>query len=87
MTTPSLVERLDAPPVPETIADTGLLPETVTGLLLKMLYVQGARSGQQLVEAICLPFPIVDDLLLRLQHERMIEVKRTVGAGRGGYIF
>jgi predicted ATPase with chaperone activity len=81
------MERLEAPPVPETVADTGLLPEAITDLLLKMLYVQGARSGQQLVEAICLPFPIVDDLLLRLQHERLIEVKRTVGAGRGGYIF
>jgi predicted ATPase with chaperone activity len=82
-----VIEGPSAPPVPETVADTGLLPETIADLLLKMLYVQGARSGQQLVEAICLPFPILDDLLLKLQHERMIEVKRTVGAGRGGYIF
>lgn len=75
------------PLAPETIADTGLSPEAITELLLKTLYVQGARSGQELVEAMCLPFAIVDELLLTLQHQRLIEVKRTVGAGRGGYIF
>ena len=75
------------PIAPETIADTGLSPEAITELLLKTLYVQGARSGQELVEAMCLPFAIVDELLLTLQHQRLVEVKRTVGAGRGGYIF
>jgi predicted ATPase with chaperone activity len=80
-------ERPAGPPVPETVADTGLLPEAIAELLLKTLYVQGARSGQQLVESICLPFPIVDDQLLQLQQGRLIEVRRTVGAGRGGYIF
>jgi predicted ATPase with chaperone activity len=84
---PALDQGRHAPPIPETVADTGLLPEAITDLLLKMLYVQGARSGQQLVEAICLPFAIVDDLLLKLQHERLIEVTRTIGAGRGGYVF
>ncbi len=76
-----------APPPPETVEDTGLLPEAIADLLLKTLYVQGARSGQQLVEFICLPFPLVDEQLMRLQHARLIEVRRTVGAGRGGYIF
>jgi predicted ATPase with chaperone activity len=75
------------PPVPETIAETGLTLEAIVELLLKTLYVQGARSGQELVEAICLPFAIVDEQLLVLQHQRLIEVKRTAGAGRGGYIF
>jgi predicted ATPase with chaperone activity len=75
------------PPVPETIAETGLTLEAIVELLLKTLYVQGARSGQELVEAICLPFAIVDEQLLMLQHQRLIEVKRTAGAGRGGYIF
>lgn len=80
-------EHVPAPPVPETVDDTGLLPEAVADLLLKTLYVQGARSGQQLVDSICLPFPLVDEQLHRLQQGRFIEVRRTVGAGRGGYIF
>src|SRR5262245_44345586 len=93
MTAPTTSQRDQAPmvaprpPIPETIADTGLTREAIIELMLKTLYVQGARSGQALVESICLPFSILDDLLLSLQHQRLIEVRRTVGAGRGGYIF
>ena len=76
-----------SPFAPDTIADTGLTPEAVIELLLKTLYVQGARTGQQLVDSICLPFPLVDEQLMILQHQRVIEVKRTSGAGRGGYVF
>jgi len=75
------------PPIPETVDETGLSPEGIAELILKTLYVQGARSGQELVDAIRLPFPIVDEQVVRLQHQRLVEVKRTVGAGRGGYIF
>jgi predicted ATPase with chaperone activity len=75
------------PQIPDTVAETGLTPEAIIELTLKTLYVQGARSGQELVESIRLPFAILDELLLTLQHQRLVEVKRTVGAGRGGYIF
>lgn len=76
-----------SPFAPESISDTGLTPEAITELLLKTLHVRGALSGQMLVDAVCLPFPIVDELLMVLQHQRLIEVKRTAGAGRGGYVF
>jgi predicted ATPase with chaperone activity len=69
------------------VDETGLSPEAIVELILKTLYVQGARSGQELVDTIRLPFPIVDEQVLKLQHHRLVEVKRTVGAGRGGYIF
>ena len=75
------------PPLPETLADTGLSTEFITDLLLKALYVQGARTGQQLMETVKLPFPFVDDQLLSLQQRRMVEVRGTSGAGRGGYMF
>jgi hypothetical protein len=89
VSTPTTIDRsaFVLPFPPESTADTGLTPESIIELLLKTLYVQGARSGQGLVDAICLPFPIVDEQLLQLQHQRLIEVKRTAGAGRGGYIF
>src|SRR5512143_704710 len=77
----------DRPPLPETLADTGLSTEFITDLLLKALYVQGARTGQQLMETVKLPFPFVDDQLLSLQQRRMVEVRGTSGAGRGGYMF
>jgi predicted ATPase with chaperone activity len=83
----ALPQDLTSPKVPESIEETGLSPEMILELLLKTLYVQGARSGQELVDSIRLPFTLVDEQLLRLQHQRLIEVKRTAGAGRGGYVF
>ena len=75
------------PQVPETLADTGLSPEGVSDLLLKTLYVQGARSGQQLTDSIRLPFGILDDCLLDLQQRQLLEVRAAKGHGRGGYTF
>ena len=75
------------PSVPETIKDTGLTEEFVVDLLIKTLYVQGARTGQQLVKAVRLPFAFVDARLLDLQQRRMVEVRGAAGLGRGGYMF
>jgi len=82
-----VTEQALRPPVPETIEDTGLSPESVSDLLLKTLYIQGARTGKELVDVIRLPFDMVDERLLTLQQARLVEVRRTVGAGRGGYVF
>lgn len=75
------------PPVPETVGDTGLTEEFIVDLLLKTLYVQGARTGQQLTAAVRLPFAFVDDRLLSLQQRRMVEVRGTTGPNRGAYVF
>ena len=75
------------PQPPESLGDTGLSAETIIDLLLKMLHVQGARTGQQLTDATCLPFDIVDEQLLQLQSRRFIEVVRTHGPARGNYVF
>ncbi|MGH7500900.1 MAG: ATP-binding protein [Longimicrobiales bacterium] len=76
-----------SPPPPENLRDTGLSAETVIELLLKTLHVQGARTGQQLTDSLCLPFDIVDEQLLHLQSRRFIEVVRTHGPARGNYVF
>jgi predicted ATPase with chaperone activity len=75
------------PPVPESREETGLSAEFIVDLLLKVLYVQGARSGQQITETVRLPFTFVDDQLLDLQQRRFIEVRGTTGHSRGGYVF
>src|ERR1051325_4792255 len=75
------------PPLPERIEASGVSVEFVVHLLLKTLYVQGARTGQQLMETVKLPFPFVDDMLLGLQQRRLTEVRGTSGAGRGVYMF
>src|SRR5215212_7044025 len=76
-----------APVPPQTVADTGLSTEFIVDLLLKTLYVQGARTGQHLTNAVRLPFDFVDEQLLSLQQRRLVEVRSTSGPSRGGYTF
>ena len=80
-------ERAITPPTPENLDDTGLSGEFVTDLVLRTMYVQGAQMGQQLSQSVRLPFPLIDDLLLTLQHRRMVEVRGVRGPNRGTYIF
>lgn len=75
------------PPVPGSLEETGLSGEFVIDLILKTLYVQGARSGSELAEFLKLPFPLLDDLLLDLQQRRYVEVRGTRGVNRGSYVF
>ncbi len=83
------VESADvvSPPVPNDVAATGLSAEFIVDLLIKTLYVQGARTGLQLNESVRLPFDFVDDQLMSLQQRRLVEVRGTAGVGRGGYMF
>lgn len=83
---PSTMET-DRPLPPATIADVGIVPESIDELLLKTLYVQGAKTGRELTDAVALPFEIVDARLLGLQDQRKIEVVATVGPNRGSYRF
>jgi predicted ATPase with chaperone activity len=84
---PDLSESLAVPPSPEKLADTGLAPDAIRDLLLKVLYVQGVRTGQYLADFLRLPFPLVDEELLTLQHRRFIEVRGTKAPHRGSYEF
>ncbi len=52
------------PPAPDKLEDTGLTAEFIADLLLKTLYVQGARTGQQLMDVIRLPFDFIDHRML-----------------------
>jgi predicted ATPase with chaperone activity len=75
------------PPVPQTLADTGLSGDTVRDLILKVLYVQGGRTGDYIATFLRLPFVLVDDELLTLQQRRFIEVRGTTAPHRGSYLF
>jgi hypothetical protein len=91
--TPALIDGTELapaaaiPPVPESLADTGLSADTVRDLILKLLYVQGGRTGEYIASFLRLPFPLVDEELLTLQHRRFIEVRGTTAVHRGGYLF
>lgn len=75
------------PPTPRTLKETGLSEEAITDLILKALYVGGSRQGQELADFLCLPFDLIDLLLLSMQQRRFIEVRGTAGQNRNLYIF
>jgi DNA-binding MarR family transcriptional regulator len=80
-------EGLEYPVAPETLAETGLSSTFVSDLVLKVLYVDGARSGDYLAGRIKLPFSILDEQLLPLQKRSLLEVRGVEGHGRRSYVF
>lgn len=80
-------DRPLAPPPPRTLEDIGLSGETVDELLLKILYVQGAKTGRELTDVIAIPFHIVDERLVQLQQRRLVAVSGTTGPNRGSFRF
>lgn len=77
----------DAPPIPVTRADTGLTAGLVSDLVLKTLYDRGARTGEDLRQALRLPFAIIDEELVDLQRRRLVEVRGAGGQSRVTYTF
>ncbi len=75
------------PPVPESLKDTGLSEAMVSDLVLKTLYVQGARTGLLLESFLRLPFALLDPVLMELQQRRLVEVRGSEGHGRIGFTF
>ena len=70
------------PPQPATIADSGLTMGFLTDRILKIIYVSGAVTGQQLEELIKLPFlGVIDKGLEFLKLEEFVDI---IGA-EGGF--
>jgi hypothetical protein len=84
---PSDVPRAAAvPPVPLTLADTGLTADKIEQLLIKTLYA-GEATGLQLAEHIRLSYGILEPLIERARAERMVEVRGAHGTGSATYRF
>jgi hypothetical protein len=74
-----------APPAPpQTMAETGLHPDTLAQLMLKTL-VAGETSGTQLADALRLPYTVLDAMIQHARVEKLIEVRGTSGTGNAGY--
>jgi hypothetical protein len=83
----SIARNDSAPPAPDTLPDTGLSVDAVRDLILKVFYVQGARTGHYLSDFLRLPFVLIDEELLTLQQRRFVEVRGTTGPNRASYLF
>jgi hypothetical protein len=73
------------PPLPpQSIAETGLHPDTLSQLMLKTL-VAGEASGTQLAELMRLPYSVLDVMIQHARIEKLVEVRGASGAGTAGY--
>ncbi len=71
------VERRHAPRIPVTVDDLGLSEEFLIDLLLKTLYMQGARTGKQLIDVALPAVPVRRRAAAVLQQRRFVEVQGT----------
>lgn len=70
-----------APPVAESIEDTGLPISTIEQLVLKLLYSRGEMLGRDLSQALGLKFSLIEECLELLKHQHAIQVKKSLGMG------
>ncbi len=76
-----------APPVPETLADTGLAPSLVQQLILKKMYSKGDMLGRELSETLGLKFSLIEGILDLFKQQRFIEAKKSLGMGNSTVSF
>ena len=77
-------DELAAPPLPRTVAETGLSVDQIEQLLVKTLYA-GELTGVTLADRVCLPYSMLEPLIERLRAERLVEVRGATGSGTAGY--
>lgn len=60
------------PAVPGTLEDAGLTAACVESLICKQLVVVGTSSGRAIADKICLPFRLLEDVLLSLRTRQLV---------------
>jgi hypothetical protein len=73
-----------APPMPTSLAATGLSVGQVEQLLVKTLH-DGELTGLAVADRMRLPYSILEPLIERLRAERLIEVRGGGGSGSSSY--
>ena len=80
--TPGSAPHTSLPPEPRSITETGLGIGFLSELVLKHLYFAGMLSGQQISDAVKLPFlDVIDKVLMFLKEEEYVDI---IGA-QGGF--
>jgi predicted ATPase with chaperone activity len=75
------------PPVPESLADTGVSESIVEQLILKYLYFRGEVVGRDIGSLLGLQFSVIDDLLENLKRQQKVGVKKSLGMGNSSGVF
>ena len=75
------------PPVPETIADTGIPQAIIEQLILKYLYFRGELVGRDIGNLIGLQFSLIDEILEMQKRQHFVAVKKSLGMGNMSGVF
>ena len=60
------------PAEPQSIEDTGASPILIETLICKYVMQVGATSGREIAQHLCLPFGILEDMLLALRSRQVL---------------
>jgi predicted ATPase with chaperone activity len=75
------------PPVPHTIAETGLSTALFEHLISNTLYSRGAMSGRNIAEVLGVAFEAIEAVMSDLKTRHSVEVKRSEGFGLATSVF
>lgn len=70
------------PPVPQSLADTGLPPSLIEQLILKFLYFKGDLMAGDLARSMGIRFSFIEHMIEALKGQQYIHVKSSLGLGR-----
>src|SRR5689334_1422171 len=76
--------RAPAPRAPMTIEETGLGPDQISHLFVKMLYT-GEATGVEVADRLRLSYQMLEPLVEQMRVERLVEVRGTTGQGSASY--
>ncbi|WP_209426494.1 ATPase [Pararhodobacter sp. SW119] len=68
------------PPMPATLADTGLPMTLMRDILIKTMYRMSLNQVSEIARWVCLPFGMVQQLIDDARHERLVEAMGTLHA-------
>ncbi|MEO5924465.1 MAG: ATP-binding protein [Bryobacteraceae bacterium] len=76
-----------APPVPDSLEQTGISAAVIEQLVLKFLYFQGELLGRDLARELGLEFSLIDPLLESLKRSHTVGVRKSLGMGNSSAVF
>ena len=74
-----------APPIPESIEQTGLSFQFLADLALKTAATESTLTTATISERMCLPSSLVEQLMQHLYREKLVEIRGSVGFNNNRY--
>ena len=73
---------------PSSLEELDISPGIVIDIILRVLFTEGDTLATRFEEVVCLPFKVLDEILVHLQQEHLVEVPRSTGRlGRRSYVY